>query len=86
MKPTVGSSIILIRIKVFDMTDMDDLYLHIMKTEGATDDEINRMEQYINARNALVVTRKSLGIDTLMTKYIFKPYRKKNSHLSEGSD
>ena len=86
MKPTVDSSTILIRIREFDMTDMDELYLHIMKTEGATEDESNRMEQYINAQNAFMVTRKSLGIDTLMTKYIFKPHRKKNSYLSEGSD
>lgn len=49
-----------------------DIYserIDIMKANGASEEEINRMQQYLTALNALNVTRKALGISDLIEKY-----------------
>lgn len=50
-----------------------DIYserVDMMKAKGASEEEINRMQQYLTALNALQVTRGALGIDELIKKYM----------------
>lgn len=44
--------------------------LEQMRANGATEEEIQIVQSYLNARNSLVVVKKILGIDAIANKYL----------------
>ena len=46
-----------------------EIRFKIMKAKGASEEEIKRFEEYLNAVNNLSLLRKTLQIDELLDKY-----------------
>lgn len=45
------------------------IYINDLREKGATEEEIAKVLEYENARNALAITRKVLKIDSILNKY-----------------